>query len=173
MKRERDDDDSRLFREAVRGVKPLISDRHPARPAPPRVRLASRQTAVPDTPPVDTGEAPQAGDEVLSYRRPGIQESVLRRLRRGRYRVEAEIDLHGLTISQAKRTLNAFLAQAAARRLRCVRIVHGKGLRPGSRGPVLRQAVGSMLRRKSIVLAYAPTPDAAGGTGAVHVLLAG
>src|SRR5437588_427440 len=95
----------------------------------------------------------------------------VRRLRGGEYRVEREIDLHGLTAAEAKQALREFLIEALERRVRCVRIVHGKGLRSGHRGPVLKSTVSGVLRRTGAVLAYVSARPVDGGTGAVYVLL--
>jgi DNA-nicking Smr family endonuclease len=100
-----------------------------------------------------------------------MPRATLRDLRRGHYRVEAEIDLHGLTVRAATEQLGAFLERALVRNLRCVRIVHGKGLRSGTRGPVLRHAVHRLLAASPAVLAFVSAPAAQGGAGAVHVLL--
>jgi DNA-nicking Smr family endonuclease len=113
----------------------------------------------------------QPGDE-LQFRRPGVPEQVLRSLRRGLYRVEAETDLHGLNASEAAVHLGVFLRDARSRRLRCVRIIHGKGLRSGNRGPVLKNTVNALLRRADAVLAFTSARPADGGTGATLVLLA-
>ncbi len=113
----------------------------------------------------------QPGDE-LSFRRAGVPETVLRQLRRGLYRIESEIDLHGLTVAEAAAQLHAFLKDAHVRELRCVRVIHGKGLRSGTRGPVLKNTVNTLLRRADPVLAFASARPVAGGTGATLVLLA-
>ena len=105
------------------------------------------------------------------FHRPQIQATVLRRLRRGEYRVEREIDLHGLTVAEAKQELRSFLIRALEQHVRCVRIVHGKGLRSGPRGPVLKAAVNAVLRRTGAVLAFVSARPVDGGTGAVYVLL--
>jgi len=112
-----------------------------------------------------------SGDELV-YHRAGVQTSVLKKLRRGQYRVQAEIDLHGLTVAEAKQALREFLAEALDRQFRCVRIIHGKGLRSGHRGPVLKGVVSSVLRRVKPVVAYVSARQVDGGTGAVYVLLA-
>jgi DNA-nicking Smr family endonuclease len=112
----------------------------------------------------------QPGDE-LRFARPGVPDNVLRSLRRGLYRVEAETDLHGLNASEAAMHLGEFLREARARRLRCVRIIHGKGLRSGARGPVLKNTVNHLLRRADAVLAFASARPVDGGTGATLVLL--
>jgi DNA-nicking Smr family endonuclease len=113
-----------------------------------------------------------AGGEELVFHQPGIPSTVLKKLRRGQYRVQAEIDLHGMTVAEAKHRLRDFLVDALARDLHCVRIIHGKGLRSGHRGPVLKIAVNSLLRRTAAVLAFVSAREVDGGTGAVYVLLA-
>jgi DNA-nicking Smr family endonuclease len=87
--------------------------------------------------------------------------------------VQREIDLHGLTVAEAKQALRQFLIAALEARVRCVRIIHGKGLRSGHRGPVLKSAVSAVLRRSGAVLAYVSARPVDGGTGAVYVLLGG
>lgn len=170
------DDDAKLFREAVRGTRALPAERRaPARrrkpPARARFARADRQAVLKESLEIDAaGDASDSGD-ALSFRRPGVQDSVLRKLRRGQYRTEADIDLHGLTLNDAKRELRAFLSEAIERQLRCVRIVHGKGLRSGQRGPVLKVAVNGWLRRVSAVVAFSSARQVDGGTGAVYVLL--
>jgi DNA-nicking Smr family endonuclease len=95
----------------------------------------------------------------------------MRRLRRGHYRVESELDLHGLTLPEAKEQIRSFVARSIARQARCVRIIHGKGLGSGPRGPVLKHAVNVILRRFDAVLAFCSARQVDGGTGAIYVLL--
>ncbi len=171
-----DKDDANLFREAMRDVKPLEHEgRAPRRPRPlPRARFtrADRHAVLKESLYTDVGDPDLASGEELVFSREGVQSAVLRKLRRGQYRVQAEIDLHGLTVSEAKEALRTFLAHALERHVRCVRIVHGKGLRSGHRGPVLKGAVSSVLRRVGPVLAYVSARQVDGGTGALYVLLA-
>ncbi len=166
---------ARLFRAAVRGVKPLAGGAHaPRRPKPrPHARFtrADRAVVLRESLAAEPPDPALAGGEELVYRRPGVQLSVMRRLRRGEYRIEREIDLHGLTVAEAKQALRNFLIDALSGQVRCVRIVHGKGLRSGHRGPVLKAAVSAVLRRTGAVLAYVSARPADGGTGAVYVLL--
>ncbi|HVO49125.1 MAG TPA: Smr/MutS family protein [Steroidobacteraceae bacterium] len=173
---ESDDEDAHLFREAVRGVKPLSGQPDVARgrrPAPrARFARADRRAVLQESLGPDAGDPELASGEELVFQRPGVQASVVRKLRRGQYRVQAEIDLHGLTVAEAKEALRDFLAAALSRNLHCVRIVHGKGLRSGHRGPVLKGAVSSVLRRIGPVLAYVSARQVDGGTGALYVLLA-
>ena len=99
------------------------------------------------------------------FRRNGYPPKLLRRLRRGDWRVEDELDLHGLNRSQAGAVISEFLEDAKARRLQCVRIVHGKG------SGVLREALRAALPARTEVLAFVEAPAAQGGSGAVLVLL--
>jgi DNA-nicking Smr family endonuclease len=118
----------------------------------------------------DPEEFPETGEH-LSYRAEGLQESAFRRLRRGTYRVEAELDLHGMNSEQAKVALHDFLVDALGQGLRCVRIIHGKGLRSSHQGPVLKARVDRWLRRTKQVLAFVSARPHHGGTGAIYVLL--
>ena len=172
-----EDKDADLFREAVRDVKPLAYDASAAEPArrpPPRARFtrADRHAVLQESLYTDVGDPDLASGEELVFARDGIQKAVLRNLRRGHYRVQAEIDLHGLTAAAAKEAVRTFLAGALERHFRCVRIVHGKGLRSGNRGPVLKSVVSGVLQRVGPVLAYVSARQVDGGTGAVYVLLA-
>ena len=97
---------------------------------------------------------------------------MIRQLRRGHFRVDRELDLHGFTVSGAHATLSAFLASALAMDARCVRVIHGKGRRSGPRGPVLKNMVSKVLRKSAAVVAFASARPADGGTGALYVLLA-
>jgi DNA-nicking Smr family endonuclease len=170
-------DEARLFRDAVRDVRPL-KGRTPAPGGAPRARPQARfaradRVAVLRESLESEGADPQlAGGEELAFHRPQVQPAVLRRLRRGEYRIEREIDLHGLSVVEAKLALRRFLVAALERQVRCVRIIHGKGLRSGHRGPVLKAAVSAVLRRTGAVLAYVSARPVDGGTGAVYVLLA-
>lgn len=109
--------------------------------------------------------------EEIAFRRPGISDAVFRRLRRGGYAIEAEIDLHGLTALEAARALRSFVLDAVTEGLGCVRVVHGRGLGSGSRGPVLKAQVDHSLRLWEEVLAFVTTQSRHGGSGAVYVLL--
>ena len=94
-----------------------------------------------------------------------------RNLRRGHWPAGAELDLHGLRVDEAKAALREFLAEALGRQLRCVRIIHGKGHGSGNRGPVLKGAVNTILRKTGPVLAFTSARRVDGGTGAINVLL--
>ena len=168
-------DDTALFRAAVAGVKPLHKGRAAAPklkpPAPvPRQRIADERAVMREslaTPPED---ADVESGEVSAYAAPGVQHAVLRKLKRGQFRCEAEIDLHGLTRDRAHANLLAFLSAAHKHGIRCVKVVHGKGLGSGNKGPVIKRSLGRWLRR-SEVLAWASAPGNQGGSGATLVLL--
>ena len=169
------EEDAQLFREAVRGVRPFGSRAPPPR-APklrPRARFtrADRAAVLKESLSAEEADPAVASGEELAFQRPQIQASVLRKLRRGEFRVQREIDLHGLTVAEAQAALRQFLIQALEHQVRCVRIVHGKGLRSGHRGPVLKSAVSGLLRRTGAVLAYVSARPVDGGTGALYVLL--
>ncbi len=169
-------EDLQAFREAVRDVRPLavaprIVQRRKLRPRA-AFRRRDELAVLEESLTLSAADLDVEGAEELSYRRPGVQDTVMRKLRRGQYRVESEIDLHGLTLPQAKLALREFLARAIAGQQRCVRIVHGKGLRSGPRGPVLKVSVNVVLRRTDAVLAFCSARQVDGGSGALYVLLA-
>ena len=168
------DERRRLFREAMRDVRRLTGQNRTVPPAVPRVRPRVRRDReallLESTPTLP--EAQVDAHEVLAWRRDGQRPEVLRALRRGRWPVADELDLHGLNEAAARAALREFLAAALARGLRCVRVIHGKGLRSGERGPVLKRSVVAQLQRTGAVLAFVSAPPARGGSGAVHVLLA-
>jgi DNA-nicking Smr family endonuclease len=110
-------------------------------------------------------------DEALSFRRPGIGTDVTRRLRRGEWSIQAEIDLHGLRRDDAREALAAFIRESHRTGLRCVRVVHGKGLGSPGKTPVLKGKVHSWLIQKNEVLAFVQARGDEGGAGAVVVLL--
>ena len=110
-------------------------------------------------------------EEVLSFRRSGIQHRLFSRLRNGHLRIEAELDLHGMTVAVAHQALAKYLQDCQIDTLRCVRIVHGKGWSSKNQKPVLKTKLNSWLRQDDNVLAFCSAPLEDGGTGAVYVLL--
>ena len=111
-------------------------------------------------------------DEHLSFRRPGIGPDVTARLRRGHWAVQGQIDLHGLRVDEARLALADYLREANRAGLRCVRVVHGKGLGSPGRTPVLKAKVHGWLIQKKEVLAFVQAKPLEGGAGALLVLLA-
>jgi DNA-nicking Smr family endonuclease len=175
-------DDARAFRAAVRDVTPLAPTPQAKGLATPKPRARLRRAPAPaaenideampliGAPPADEAQA-VTGDGALSFKRPGVRIQVMRRLRRGLYPIEDELDLHGLSQASARELLAEFIAHGRGGGLRCVRIIHGKGYRSGARGPVLKSAVNLWLRRHMDVMAFVSARAIDGGAGAVYVLL--
>src|SRR5882672_6617841 len=162
-----EDDD---LREALRGVKPLQErrrvERPRAKPAPiPRQRQLDELAVLEESlGPYSSDDAMETGDELL-FVRPGVSRMTLRKLRRGHWVVEAQLDLHGLNRQEALAATAEFLNLSVKRNHRCVRIVHGKGL------GVLKGKLRKWLPLKHEVLAFTQAPAAQGGSGALLVLL--
>ena len=169
------------FASAVGAVQPLRGDharRVLHRPEPvsqqPRQRerdhAAVLHEALSDA--IDTSSLLETDDQ-LSYKRPEIGDDVLRKLRRGHWSTQAEIDLHGLRRDAAREALSTFIRDSQRRGLRCVRVVTGKGLGSPGRMPVLKDKTYGWLMQKQDVLAFVQARAAEGGAGALIVLLAG
>lgn len=167
-----------LFQRSVVGVTPLRESGRvsllPPRPQPhPRQRemdeAAALREALSDEFDV---ESLLETDEGLSYRRHHVGADVPRRLRRGQWAIQAQVDLHGLRRDEAREQLGEFLHQAQAAGLRCVRVVHGKGLGSPGRTPVLKTKVRGWLVQNQLVQAFVSARASEGGHGALVVLLA-
>ncbi len=164
------------FRRAIQGTKPLQAEqRAPAaelRPKPrARFSKADEKQVLAESLEDDIDTLEHGYGAALRFQRPHVGRRTMRKLQRGGYSVQAEIDLHGMTLDEAKPRLTDFINYCAAQGKMCVRIVHGKGLGSGDRGPVLKNAVNRWLRKWDCVLAFVSTPQVHGGTGAVYVLL--
>jgi DNA-nicking Smr family endonuclease len=140
-----------------------LSRERPA-PYPRQTRLDERATLQESLAPFSPDDAMESGEELL-FVRPGVSRQTLRKMRRGHWVVEANLDLHGLTRSEAAASVTDFLHRCTAQRVRCVRIVHGKGL------GVLKGKLRKWLPMKNEVLAFTQAPAAQGGGGALLVLL--
>ncbi len=171
--------EANLFRDSIGKVKPLTT--------PPRV--------VPDTPrPLPIAHQRKADDEAvlqeslsdefsidtllevdetLSYARSGVGPDVLKKLRGGGWVTQAQLDLHGLRVDEAREAVGQFIRDSVKRGVRCVRIVHGKGLGSMNKKPVLKQKVRNWLVQKEEVIAFCTARAADGGSGALMVLLQG
>jgi DNA-nicking Smr family endonuclease len=110
-------------------------------------------------------------DDMLSFRRPGIGRDVTHKLRKGDWSIQAEVDLHGLRTEEARAALSDFIRRAHRQGLRCLRVVHGKGLGSPGKTPVLKSKVHSWLVQKNQVMAFVQAKPAEGGAGALVVLL--
>jgi DNA-nicking Smr family endonuclease len=169
--------DAAAFRTAMRDVKPLPprASRPPAAAPRSRPRMRKPVGSVENLdqmmPLISAATEDESAGAVLSFQRSGIRDQVMRRLRRGLYPSEDELDLHGLHQTAARDRLAEFIAHSRDCGRRCVRIVHGKGYRSGVRGPILKAAVNLWLRRHLDVVAFTSARAIDGGTGAVYVLL--
>ncbi len=162
-------EDIEVFHQAIGDVEPLEQDR--AQP------FQQGRRPVPLEQPPESPFAEDFADrriepgESLLFVRPGLQQRVLRELRRGRIVPEASLDLHGLRVEEARRVLQRFLAHALSRRFRCLRVIHGKGRRTDGSQPVLKQKLDQWLPQCPQVLAVCSAPSWDGGAGAAYVLL--
>ena len=168
------DEDRALFQRAADGVRRIEDDRAPAV----RTRRTPRARGQsPDRPSGSRGltQSEWTSDigpgDVLSFARGGVRRREIERLRRGRFAVEADLDLHGRIVADAVAALDHFLEDSRRRGRRCVRIVHGKGF--GSRNglPIMKAHVDRWLRARPEVLAFCSATPPDGGTGALYVLL--
>lgn len=164
-----------LFKAAVKDARPLTAARifhQTPKPKPiPQQFIRDEQQALVDSlsdyfPSYEL----ESGEELL-YLREGQSPAVLSKLRRGHWVVQANLDLHGMISDEARATVATFLAECKKRGIRCVRIVHGKGLGSRNKEPILKNKVRHWLMQKDEVIAYAQARANDGGSGAVIVLL--
>ena len=172
-----DPDDLAAFRAAVADARPLPESGRvhlggPLPPPRPRQHLADERAALHESlhGPITLQDRLEGGDEP-SYLRSGLAYSVLRDLRRGRWVIQSEIDLHGLNRDDARQKLAAFLAERLHLGQRCVRVIHGKGHGSPQKLSILRQLVRGWLAQRSEILAYCQARPCDGGEGALLVLL--
>jgi DNA-nicking Smr family endonuclease len=110
-------------------------------------------------------------DDQMSFRRSGIGTDVTRKLRKGEWSIQGQIDLHGLRSDEARNAVGQFIRDAKRMGWRCVRVVHGKGLGSPGKEPVLKSKVQRWLVQKNEVLAFVQAKPSDGGAGALVVLL--
>ena len=168
-------DDKSLFHMAVDGITPLTQERvqHAKKQLEPEPQFQSYEPA--DS--IDSLYSEEfepktiSNEDPLSFQRSGVQYRLFNQLRAGQLAVDAELDLHGMTIPIAHQQLAEFIHQCRQERIRCVRIIHGKGWGSKNNQPVLKTKLNSWLQQEQNVLAFCSTPIEDGGTGAVYVLL--
>lgn len=166
-----------LFRETVGDVRPLqdqgrvIPDKKRKFVSPKQRREMEDQQVLQDTlsDPIDLSEF-ETGEELL-FSRSGVQPTIMKRLRKGHYAIEAELDLHRMTSDEARSATSTFLQSARQSGKRCLRIIHGKGLGSPNKLPVLKTKLNYWLQQRDDVLAFCSARPVDGGTGAVYVLL--
>lgn len=177
MKDKVSSDDRELFREQVGEVRPVTRKRVVHRgtkpsPIPIQTRLEEERT-LHEMRTTDYARIEQETGEELSYARPGLHHTILRKLRRGRFSVTRELDLHGMTVEMAREALKQFLLECREEGDRCVRIIHGKGRGSIDGQPVLKRKLNRWLRQWDGVEAFCSARPVDGGTGAVYLLLRG
>jgi DNA-nicking Smr family endonuclease len=171
--------DAELFRASMQDVVPLPApertqfERPLPQPIPAQRLRDNRETLKDSLSPQEPWDIGLETGEELSYLRSGVGEPAMRKLRRGFWVIQDELDLHGLTVEEARPLLAEFLNDCARRGMRCVRVIHGKGLRSRNREPVLKRWVAGWLIQRDDILAFCQARRADGGSGAVVVLLKG
>ncbi len=174
FKKNSDQDENQLFREAMRDVKPLAHTKVEA-PRKSPVSFKRRRQEVREDPDnqfefSDYEKLPPVSSEsFLEFSRPGIQHKMLRKLRLGQYNAEAFLDLHGKTSDEARESLSGFLLQCQEKGLRHIMIIHGKGRH--DKAPILKNKLNHWLRQTPQVIAFCTATLKDGGTGAMYVLL--
>ncbi len=168
-------EDEQLFRQETQDVVPLKTSPRSESRAPRKASRTGQQhtatTTVHPTPVSPATKTEQSDSrEDSSHRKNGVQNKLLQKLKRGRFPPGDQLDLHHETAAAGHTMLQDFITDAQSRRLQCIRIIHGKGLRSEA-GPVLKRMVHQALREHSGVLAFTTLKPADGGSGAVDVLL--
>lgn len=176
QRRERERE-ANIFRNSIGDVKPLNTPPRALHDAPRPLPIAQKrieddeavlQESLSDEFTIDTL---LETDEALSYTRPGVGPDVLKKLRGGGWVTQGQLDLHGLRVDEAREAIGQFIRDAVKRGVRCVRIVHGKGLGSMNKKPVLKIKVRNWLVQKDEVIAFCTARAADGGSGALMVLL--
>lgn len=167
------DDEMLAFQEAMRDVTPLAAPNSvlPQPQQPEFIRNLANELPSIKAEWSDHIALSLAAGEEWSYLRPGLSRQILRKLRRGQWKVSAELDMHGMTKDQARQALATFLLKCKQFDIRCVCIIHGRGLSSKNNEPILKSRVGNWLAQCEDVLAFCQAPPTLGGSGAVIVLL--
>lgn len=167
-------DDGELFRAAVGKVKAVTANtvllKSDTKPKPYPVAKPLQQIN-PLQNNVDDGLETLYQEDRVVFTAPGLQKAVIKKLYKGHYELEADIDLHGLTSQEAFKQLIRFLHYCVENGYRCVQIVHGKGYHSPDQQPILKNNINLWLRQHKDILAFCSPPSRAGGSGALYVLL--
>lgn len=174
MPKDKDNNNSDLFKQAMQGVKPLGKSNKLSQPKPKKKFIKQAK--------LSSTQEPQAfvsdhdielvdADTFLSYCQSGVQPRYFRKLKMGRFAVEAELDLHGMRLDEARSALLIFIENAYDSGLRVIRIVHGKGFRGREDKPLIKNKANTWLQQLPQILAFCSCIPKDGGTGAVYVLL--
>jgi DNA-nicking Smr family endonuclease len=169
--------EAELFRRSIGDVTPLPSANkaniNTPMPLPiPRQRMADEKAALAESLSDEfTVDTLLESDAALSFARDGIGPDVVRKLRRGNWTIQSQLDLHGMRTDEAREALAEFLRDAIKCGWRCVRVIHGKGLGSVNKNPVLKNKVRNWLVQKNEVIAFCQAKASDGGAGALVVLL--
>ena len=164
-------DDLDLFREAMQDVAPIKQpDKVHTQPVRKNIKIRNPETLSNINDVFSDAPVDECPDQLL-YTRDGITPDTLKKLRQGKFHVDNSIDLHGMTVDEARNYLLEFLGECEIDGSRCIIIVHGKGYSSPEKKPVIKPMVNRWLRATPMVLAFSSALPADGGTGAVYVLL--
>jgi DNA-nicking Smr family endonuclease len=165
-------EDIAAFREAVKGAKLHVNEK--VRLSAPDIRRkASSRSLEFNEESFNFNESldldPVQGEEYIVFKQTGISNKILRKLRKGKYNVDAILDLHGMSVDEAIAAVDGFLQQCLHKGTRVVLIIHGKGHH--SQMPILKNKLNHWLREINAVLAFCSAAPAHGSRGAIYVLL--
>lgn len=168
--------EANLFREFVKDVKPITQNQKqyvaPAKPPPvPKFFHQESDDEVSSLSDLWEGKELSQAEDEFHFRRNGVSANTLSKLKKGEWRVQAEIDLHGYTTDEAREAIFIFIKSCSERQLRCVRVIHGKGLSSIDKEPVLKRKTVHWLAQLQKVTAFCPASEKDGGNGALMVLL--
>lgn len=167
-------EDAALFRQSIGQVTAVKKDKvllHSKTKPSPRPKLQHTEHDDPLQNKLNDSPELLSNEDRVGFLSPGLQKNVLKKLRKGHYGLDADIDLHGMTSYAAKQQLLKFLHHCVEDGCRCVHIIHGKGYRSPDSVPILKNDINLWLRQHKDVLAFCSAPPKDGGTGAVFVLL--
>lgn len=176
MTKNQAEQDFSSFQEATKGVKPMQNDRIDLYANPENTRPFKDKNHYDD----DVSQAhisdewqstEVSGEEFIFFARPGLQLKAQKQLRQGKIIIDDHLDLHGLSINEARETLLEFINFAQKQQIRCIRLVHGKGYRSNAQKPVLKNKVNSWLRQHPEILAFSSAQPKDGGTGALYIII--
>ncbi|MCU7799820.1 MAG: Smr/MutS family protein [gamma proteobacterium symbiont of Lucinoma myriamae] len=164
------------FQEAIKGVKPIKNDRIDLYANPKNTRPFKDKNHYEDGASHahisdEWQNTEVSGEEFIFFARPGLQLKTQKQLRQGKIIIDDHLDLHGLSIDEARETLLEFINFAQKQQIRCIRLVHGKGYRSSAQKPVLKNKVNSWLRQHPEILAFSSAQPKDGGNGALYIII--
>lgn len=176
MSKKQDNSDFVRFQDAIKGVKPIHNDRvdlyaHPENIRPYRDKN-HYDDDITDAHLSDEWQSNEvSGEDFIFFSRPGLQLKTQKQLKQGKVSIDDHLDLHGLTINEARETLLEFINYAQKQQIRCIRLVHGKGYRSDAQKPALKNKLNSWLRQHPDILAFSSAQPKDGGTGALYIII--